>query len=196
MERKLKYFLENIRARSQKELEQLDLSLTEVQEEARKEGAAAAAEKVARYKEQALSELRNVNQVELDARHTENRRRLFEQRQVWADETAARVTAMVRDYTAGLEYPARLSALLASALDVLGRSGPVTVYLRREDMALSGALQKTAKGAALSFQEGDFGLGGLIAASPKVGRRVDLSFDTALEEARDRFGELAGLELD
>ncbi len=196
MEKKLKYFLENIHARSQRELEQLDLSLAAVQEEARKEGAAAAAEKVARYKEQALSELRNVNQVELDARQTENRRRLLEQRQVWADETAAKVTARVRDYTAGPEYPGRLAALLASALDVLGRGGPVTVYLRREDMALAGELQMTAKGAALSFMEGEFGLGGLIAASPKLGRRVDLSFDTALEAARDRFGELAGLELD
>ena len=38
MERKVQYFLENIRVRSQKELEQLDLSLAAVQKEAREEG--------------------------------------------------------------------------------------------------------------------------------------------------------------
>lgn len=196
MERKVQYFLENIRVRSQKELEQLDLSLAAVQKEAREEGAAAAEEKVARYKDQVLAELRNINQVELDARQTENRRKLLEQRQAWANETAAKVTAMVRDYTAGPEYPGRLAALLASALDALGRDGPVTVYLRREDMSLADGLKRSAKGVSLSFEEGEFGLGGLIAASPASGRRADLSFDTALDAAQDRFGELAGLELD
>lgn len=196
MEKKVRYFLENIHAQVKRDLDQLDLSLAAIQTEAREEGAAAAAKKVARYKERELSELRNVSQVEVDARRTENRRKLLEQRQAWADETAARVVARVKDYTAGSEYPARMAALLRSGLDALGRDGPLTVYLRREDLFLAERLKKSAKGVPLSFEEGEFSLGGLILSSPETGRRADLSFDTALDAARDRFSELAGLELD
>ena len=196
MEKKLQFFLENIRARSQQELESLTGTVSESQRLAQEEALAQAEAQAARYKETELSQLRNVAQVEVDARQTENRRRLLEQRQTWAREVTGRVVEKVRDYTAGTDYPQRLEQLLDSALDALGRDGPAVIYLRREDMPLADRLKKRERGTELSFREGEFALGGLIAASPKTNRRADLSFDTALEAAQARFGELAGLELE
>ncbi len=196
MEEKLNYFLEDIRVRSQQEIDRLTEEAAARQAEAREEAGTQAEEEAARYRERALAQLRNVGQVQTDARRAEDRRRLLEQRQAWAEETAALAEEKVRAFTAGPEYPRRLEELLRQALDALGRDGPVTVYLRREDMPLAEGLKKRERIAELSFREGEFGLGGLIAVSAKTDRRADMSFDTALEAARDRFSELAGLALD
>ena len=196
MEKKLQYFLENIRAHSQQELDGLAGTVSEGQRQAREEAQARAEAEAARYKATELAQLRNVGQVQVDAWQTENRRRLLEQRQAWGAEVTAQVAQKVRSYVSGPDYPQRLESLLTEALDALGRDGPVVIYLRREDMPLAEGLQQYARDVELSFAEGDFALGGLIAASPKAARRVDMSFDTALDAAQARFSELAGLELD
>ena len=47
----------------------------------------------------------------------------------------------------------------------------------------------------LTFQPGDFRMGGLVAESPDLGLRVDASFDSAAEELSGHFAELFGLSL-
>ena len=196
MEKKLQYFLENIQVHAQRDLDDLAGTVSESQRQAIQEAKAHAKAAAERYKSTELAQLRNVGQVQVDARQAENRRRLLEQRQAWGAEVTRQVVQKVRDYAAGKEYPARLESLLSQALDALGRDGSTVVYLRREDMSLAERLQKKERGVQLSFREGDFVLGGLIGLSEKTCRRADLSFDTALEEAQARFSELAGLELD
>ena len=53
------------------------------------------------------------------------------------------------------------------------------VTLRGDDLSFREALAASAPQIRLTFREGDFRLGGLIAESPDLGLRVDSSFDSA-----------------
>ena len=61
--------------------------------------------------------------------------------------------------------------------------------------AVAPALAASGPQVRLTFREGDFRLGGLIAESPDLGLRVDSSFDSAAGELSGHFAELFGLSL-
>lgn len=125
------------------------------------------------------------------ARQTADRRARLARREQYAEEVFRAVREKIADYTCSDAYPAQLSALLARARGALGE-GESVIWLRKEDMALGGALVRECPGAQL--REGDFALGGLCLS---VGaRRADLSFDTALESLRGRFPEIIGMEIE
>ena len=75
------------------------------------------------------------------------------------------------------------------------------LYLRRTEMAQGvfalarASIAASAPQIRLTFREGDFRLGGLIAESPDLGLRVDSSFDSAAGELSGHFAELFGLSL-
>ena len=194
MEETLKFFLETIEAQARQELEELSADVT-ARQQADLEAARTQAQRAAdRYRERELAQVRNAGAVQVAAQAAENRRKLLQQRQAWAEEVCEDVIARVREFTAGQKYPARLAAMLSQALDTLGRGGIATVYMRKEDFPLVNALRRKEQTTQLNVLEGDMTLGGMIVA--KDGRRMDMSFDLALETARARFGELAGLALD
>lgn len=125
------------------------------------------------------------------ARQTADRRARLARREQYAEEVFRAVREKIADYTRSDAYPAQLSAQLARARGALGE-GESVIWLRKEDMALGGALVRECPGAQL--REGDFALGGLCLS---VGaRRADLSFDTALESLRGRFPEIIGMEIE
>ena len=47
-----------------------------------------------------------------------------------------------------------------------------------------------------SFEEGGFSLGGLVFECAEKGRKIDLSFDAALEDLEGRFSEITGFSLE
>ena len=194
MEETLKYFLEDIQAQARRELEALSEDVTARQQTELDQARAQAQQAADRYRERALGQVRNAGAVQVAAQAAENRRKLLQQRQAWAEEACDEVIARVHEFTAGKKYPARLADMLGQALDTLGRGGVATVYMRREDMPLVNALRPKERDTQLNVLEGDMTLGGMVVV--KDGRRMDLSFDTALEAAREKFGELAGLALD
>ena len=63
-------------------------------------------------------------------------------------------------------------------------------------MGLAPALAGAAGGVRLEFREGGFSLGGLVLECPERCRRIDLSFDSALEDLEGRFSELTGFSLE
>ena len=71
----------------------------------------------------------------------------------------------------------------------------VRVYLRPDDQRCADDLARTAPELHLTFLEGAFLLGGLVAESPSLGLRCDSSFDSALEALEGHFAELFGLSL-
>ena len=72
----------------------------------------------------------------------------------------------------------------------------MTVFLRPRRSELGQApVAASAPQIRLTFREGDFRLGGLIAESPDLGLRVDSSFDSAAGELSGHFAELFGLSL-
>lgn len=92
-------------------------------------------------------------------------------------------------------YGQQLTALLAEALEQLSGAEEVLVTLRGDDLSFREALAASAPQIRLTFREGDFRLGGLIAESPDLGLRVDSSFDSAAGELSGHFAELFGLSL-
>ena len=130
------------------------------------------------------------------ARHMlENKRALYLRRTEMAQEVFALVRAKIAAFTRTPAYGQRLTALLAEALEQLSGAEEVLVTLRGDDLSFREALAASAPQIRLTFREGDFRLGGLIAESPDLGLRVDSSFDSAAGELSGHFAELFGLSL-
>ena len=124
----------------------------------------------------------------------ENQRALSLRREEMAQETFALVRAKIAAFTRTPAYGARLEELLKQALSHLPGAKDVQVCLRPEDSQWIPRLSKAA-GGKVTFQEGDFRMGGLVARSPSLGLRVDASFDSAAQELSGHFAELFGLSL-
>lgn len=109
-------------------------------------------------------------------------RRVFSaKQQQLTEDLFARVAEKIRGFTGKPAYEAALTRLWKEAQPALG-DGPVTLYLRNEDLALGGKLFPH-----VSLEQGDIQLGGFIAVSEN--RRVDASYDTALAQAMKKFAE-------
>ena len=142
---------------------------------------------VARVKSEAG---RQVSRRMLDAK-----KELFLRRGQIADEVFALVREKIVAYTQTDAYPRRLKALFLDAVETLKEGDDIRVYLRKADMAQADALSAALPGMDFEFREGAFLLGGLVAESSSLGRRVDSTFDSALEELNGHFAELFGLSL-
>ena len=119
----------------------------------------------------------------------DNKRKLYLRREQMAQET-------FEAFTKTPAYLSRLRALLDEALATLSGSAEVQVFLRAEDLPLAQPLQASCGGARrLTFREGGFQLGGLVAESEQLGLRVDSSFDSAAGELSGHFAELFGISL-
>ena len=125
----------------------------------------------------------------------DNKRTLSLRRKEMAQEVFALVRAKIAAFTRTDAYTRRMAALMTEAAGYLDGAKEVLVTLREEDMPLRQSLAAAAPQARLTFQTGDFRLGGLIAEAPDLGLRVDASFDSAAEELSGHFAELFGLSL-
>lgn len=125
----------------------------------------------------------------------ENKRTLYLRREEIAAEVFGEVRNHLVTYTASPDYPQRMTALYADALAVLAGADEVRLFLRPADAALAAALTASQPQMKVQILEGDFLLGGLIADAPALGKRVDATFDSSMEELSGHFAELFGLSL-
>ena len=125
----------------------------------------------------------------------DNKRTLSLRRKEMAQEVFALVRAKIAAFTRTDAYTRRMSALMTEAAGYLDGAKEVLVTLREEDMGLRQLLTDSVPLMHLTFQPGDFRMGGLVAESPDLGLRVDASFDSAAEELSGHFAELFGLSL-
>ena len=125
----------------------------------------------------------------------DNKRTLSLRRKEMAQEVFALVRAKIAAFTRTDAYTRRMAALMTEAAGYLDGAKEVLVTLREEDMGLRQALADTVPLMHLTFQTGDFRMGGLVAESPDLGLRVDASFDSAAQELSGHFAELFGLSL-
>ena len=128
-------------------------------------------------------------------RMLENKKALALRREEMAQEVFALVEQKITAFTATPVYTRRMAVLLTEALAPLAGAGEVLVTLRKEDMGLQAELAAAAPHIPLTFREGSFRLGGLIAEAPSLGLRVAASFDSAAGELSGRFAELFGVSL-
>ena len=125
----------------------------------------------------------------------DNKRTLSLRRKEMAQEVFALVRAKIAAFTRTDAYIRRMAALMTEAAGYLAGAKEVLVTLREEDMGLRQLLTDSVPLMHLTFQPGDFRMGGLVAESPDLGLRVDASFDSAAEELSGHFAELFGLSL-
>lgn len=123
------------------------------------------------------------------------KRELYLRREEIAREVFGEVREKLVAYAAGPDYAQRLQALCRRAVEALKGADDIRVYLRPADAGQKDALSAALPGVKLTFLEGSFVLGGLVAESPSLGRRVDSTFDSAMEELNGHFAELFGLSL-
>lgn len=116
------------------------------------------------------------------------------------EDCAADVFAEVRRRVLALhdstEYAGTLADQLRRALEAVPGAHSAVVRLRREDMGYARDLAAAAPGVELSFEEGAFTLGGLVLDCAEKGRKIDLTFDAALEDLEGRFSEMTGFSLE
>ena len=125
----------------------------------------------------------------------DNKRTLSLRRKEMAQEVFALVRAKIAAFTRTDAYTRRMAALMTEAAGYLAGAKEVLVTLREEDMGLRQILTDAVPLMHLTFQPGDFRMGGLVAESPDLGLRVDSSFDSAAQELSGHFAELFGLSL-
>jgi vacuolar-type H+-ATPase subunit E/Vma4 len=196
LERTVQCFLAAIEAQSQEEVQALEDSVAAQNQEKEQAVRRKAQEQGELARLSGVAQVQNAGMLTVSARRAGNKRKLLACRLACEKQAVAELTERVRAYVEGPEYPARLAELLDKGLKALDAgNGPAVVYLRREDMAQAETLRKKQKGVSLTVQEGDFALGGLMVALPGRGQRADLTFDTGLRQAQERFGEIAGLEI-
>ena len=93
-------------------------------------------------------------------------------------------------------YAGTLQDQLLRALSAVPGAHSAVVELRHEDMARAADLAAAAPGVELKFVEGAFTLGGLVLDCAEAGRKIDLTFDAALEDLEGRFSEITGFSLE
>lgn len=125
----------------------------------------------------------------------ENKRALYLRRETISEEVFGKVRERIGTYTDSPAYRIRLAAILVNALAALGNPGTARVFLRVKDAHLADALAASRPGVTLTFFDGDFALGGLVADAPALGKRVDATFDSEIEQLSGCFAELFGLSL-
>ncbi len=125
----------------------------------------------------------------------ENKRTLYLRREQIAGEVFSEVRARLAEYTASAAYTQRMEAILSEALATLGTPREARVFLRGADSHLAETLAASQPQVKLTFLEGDFVLGGLVADAPALGKRADASFDSSMEGLSGHFAELFGLSL-
>ena len=148
-----------------------------------------------RYVNVRISEIQAREGRRVAARMTENKHTLLQYREDCATESFAKVSARIEAFTASEDYLPHLKTLLRQAVEALGYGFSATVYLRPEDMRFADELMNSASGVSLAFAEGSFALGGLSLVCLSKGRRVDMTFDSALSDMVGHFSELAGLNI-
>lgn len=148
-----------------------------------------------RYKKNRIAEIMAREGRRVNTRMTQNKYTLLQYREDCATEAFGEVRERIKTFTASHEYLPHLKQLLQKAIDALGYGFSAEVYLRREDMRFADELLHAATGVSLDFKEGSFSLGGLSVVCPAMGRRADMTFDTALSDMLGHFSELTGLNM-
>lgn len=124
------------------------------------------------------------------------RRALLEYREDCAQDVFDEVRSRLVAYPEQDEYADTLCGLLRRAVAVVPSALVATVYLREADMKYAPLLESKVVDMRLKFVAGTFALGGLMLECAEQRRRIDLSFDSALEDMKGKFSEIAGFSME
>lgn len=194
--KKLEAFTEAMLAEAVEESQCIFHELSEKKDELVAKAEAEIAAEVEKYTKTKVKEIYAREGCRVNSRMTENKRTLLQYREDCAFETNAAVRDRIAGFTESEGYLPHLKMLLRKAVDVFGYGFAAEVQLRPQDMHFADELVQTVSGVSLAFKEGHFELGGLCLYCPAKGKRVDLTFDGALNDLMDHFAEITGIRVD
>lgn len=195
MDKKLTAFTGTIITDAIEEAHNLALELREKQNEIIRAAEEQIAGEADKYRKAELSSIKAAQERRISAKRNADKRALLEYRERCANETHRLVREKIAGFAASDLYLPHLKKQLKRAVDTLGYGFSVEVFLRPEDMKFADELLASATGVSLAFCEGEFSLGGLRVVCPSKGQRIDLSFDTALNDMVGHVSELGGLKM-
>lgn len=191
---KLKLFTAAIEADAQAESERI---LSEVKQELA--SATLAAEdsvlnEAFRYIKNRVSQERTEMGRKVSRHMMDRKNALNTRREEMATSVMEQVRVRLADHVKTDAYYTRLLDLAKEMIAAFDHQ-ELQLFLCPADMDLVVKLQKALTGEPISFKEGNFEMGGLMAVCPVTHRQIDESFDTKFKELRGQFAELFGLQL-
>ncbi|MDR1002814.1 MAG: hypothetical protein LBL82_06055 [Oscillospiraceae bacterium] len=193
---KLRQFLEAITDKTKRERE---TALREVEERNRAAFEAAEKEPMAnahRIIERKIQEVRNSIFLGLSKRESESKKKLLAKRVAVEEEIFKRAETKLLDFVNTPAYKAYLVRCAKKAAEIFSANPAATVfYIRAEDVSFKSDIE-SAFGSNCSFAESpEIKIGGLIAVNEELGRVINASICTELEEQRAWFEETSGLSV-
>lgn len=145
-----------------------------------------------RYIKNETARIRSAASQRVSKAVMDNKRALARRRSEMSEETLDLVRGRLAEYVQTDAYKSQLRQLTERAVEAF--QADTEIYLRPEDMSLSGSL---ASGGVykVTFHEDDIRVGGLRAVCPGKHMRIDESFDAVLADMSGRFAELFGLKM-
>ena len=131
---------------------------------------------------------------ELAKKEDEGRRRLYKRREEMVGEIFEKAEGKLLDYTKTAEYTAALKEDAKEAADFFG-GDTVTVYVKSDDMAISGELSAIFGNNCSVKAASDIIIGGFKAQCASKGVVVDFTLDTKLENQKDWFLQNSKLKI-
>ena len=193
---KLKAFTSAVTAAAQERAAKINAETEQLEREAMEAYSADLAAAAAKRRASALADAKVRENKRIVAEGLAAKRSLLQFREDCADDVFNEVRARILELPKKPEYAGTLKNQLWRALDAVPGAREARVWLRREDMGFAHGLNSASPGVRLEFLEGSFVLGGLILECPEKNRKIDLSFDAALEDLEGRFSELTGFSLE
>ena len=193
---KLKAFTSAVTAAAQERAAKINAETEQLEREAMEAYSADLAAAAAKRRASALADAKVRENKRIVAEGLAAKRSLLQVREDCADDVFAEVRRRVLELPEQPEYGNTLKEQLWRALDAVPGARSARVLLRREDMRFAQSLNAASPGVRLSFEEGGFSLGGLVFECAEKGRKIDLSFDAALEDLEGRFSEITGFSLE
>ncbi len=193
---KLKAFAAALTGAAEEKAAAMNAETERLEREALEEYAAALASAAEKRRASALADAKVKENKRIVAEGLAAKRSLLQFREDCADDVFAEVRRKILELPQRPEYAETLKNQLWRALDAVPGAREAKVWLRREDMGYAQGLNSASPGVKLEFLEGGFSLGGLVLECPERCRRIDLSFDSALEDLEGRFSELTGFSLE
>ncbi len=132
---------------------------------------------------------------EISRRMMADKRQIAARREEIGHEVFDEVRKRILAFTQTEDYLPHLKRLYVEAFEALGNPYDGTIWLRPQDMAYQRDLAACLPGRHVTFQPGNFTLGGLIVDCHSKLLRADQSYDTALGDLDGHFAELFGLGL-
>ena len=143
------------------------------------------------------AEMRSEIAKELSSKEYEGRKALFETRVAIEKKVFDEAAGRLRSFTETPAYAEYLKKAAAAALKAFSAAPDATEFrLREADMKYSEMLTAAFGAKCVFSADSSIALGGLRALNEKLGRALDVTLDSRLEQQHDWFCETAGLSIE